>query len=149
MQKSVRLVADTNVVLSALLWGGPPLRLIETAKGAETTLWTSVPLLAELKGVLGRSKFAARIHRIGSTPDQLLRRYLDIVNVVRSARIAPVIARDPADDQVLAAALASNAGLIVSGDAHLLDLESWRGICVVRVSDALKIVAANQAQRLA
>jgi uncharacterized protein len=106
-------------------------------------------LLAELEGVLGRLKFATRIRRLNSTPDQLLRRYLDIAHVVRSARITPVIARDPADDRVLAAALAANADLIVSGDAHLLDLGSWRGIRTVRARDALEFVAAAQAHRLA
>ncbi len=59
------------------------------------------------------------------------------MRVVTPAVIAPTIARDPADDQVLAAALAAHAGLIVSGDAHLLDLKRFQSIPIVTAREAL------------
>lgn len=59
------------------------------------------------------------------------------------AIIAPTIARDPADDQVLAAALAAQADLMVSGDAHLLDLQSFQGIEIVTARDAVARLEAT------
>jgi hypothetical protein len=58
----VRIVADTNTALSGLLWQGPPRRLIDLARERALTLCTSTALLAELAEVIGRPKFAARVH---------------------------------------------------------------------------------------
>ena len=59
------------------------------------------------------------------------------------ARIAPTIVQDPADDAVLAAALAAAAGLIVSGDAHLLNVKSFHGIEIVTSSGAIGRIEAS------
>jgi predicted nucleic acid-binding protein len=60
----VRAVLDTNVVASALLWGGTPERLIEAAGDGALELFTSEALLAELAGILGRAKFADTLRRV-------------------------------------------------------------------------------------
>jgi len=62
----VRVVADTNTVVSAFLWGGPPASVLASARERRITLLTSAALLAELEDVLSREKFAARIARVGS-----------------------------------------------------------------------------------
>jgi predicted nucleic acid-binding protein len=54
-----------------------------------------------------------------------------------------VITRDPADDQVLVAALAAQADLIVSGDAHLLDLKSFMGIEIITALQAATRLGAT------
>jgi len=51
----VRVVLDTNVVASALLWGGTPERLIELAGEGSLELFTSQALLAELASILERA----------------------------------------------------------------------------------------------
>ena len=63
--------------------------------------------------------------------------YAALVTLVTPAAIAPTITRDPADDQVLATALAARADLIVSGDAHLLDLARFQGIEIVTAASAV------------
>jgi uncharacterized protein len=57
----VRIVADTNTVVSGLLWQGPPRRLIDLARERTITLYTSLVLLAELAEVIARNKFAHRV----------------------------------------------------------------------------------------
>ena len=57
----MRVVLDTNVVASALLWGGTPERLIEAAGEGTLELFTSEALLAELGGILGRAKFSQKL----------------------------------------------------------------------------------------
>jgi uncharacterized protein len=137
----VRLVLDTNTALSGLLWGGTPGRLIYAAEAGLIELASSAALLAELQGVLSREKFAKQLTRRGLTVGDIFDGYAALVTIVTPAAIAPIAARDPADDQVLAAALAAQADLIVSGDAHLLDLKSFQGIEIVAAAIAVERIA--------
>lgn len=134
----MRLVLDTNTALSGLLWGGMPGRLIDAAESGRVELASSAALLAELQGVLSREKFARQLAKRGINVADVFDGYAATVNIVTPATIAPTITRDPADDQVLAAALAARADLIVSGDAHLLDVKSFKGIEIVTAREAVE-----------
>ena len=68
----MRLVLDTNVVVSVLLWGGNPERLIAAAGEGAVELFTSVSLVAELAGLLGRAKLAAQLERMGLRAEEVL-----------------------------------------------------------------------------
>ena len=143
--KDVRLVLDTNTALSGLLWGGTPGRLIEAAEKQRIELFSSTALLAELQGVLSREKFVKQLARRAIAVTDLFDGYASLVRLVTPANITPTISRDPDDDQVLAAALAAQASLIVSGDAHLLDLKKFQSIQIVTAAFALeRIHYANQ-----
>ena len=132
----MRLVLDTNTALSGLLWGGPPGRLIQAAEIGEIEVLSSVALLTELRDVLGREKFARRLIQRGFTGDRVFADYVALVTIVTPALITPTIMLDPADDAVLAAAIGAGADLIVSGDAHLLNLKSFQGINIVTAAIA-------------
>lgn len=69
--------------------------------------------------------------------------YAALVVIVAPAVIAPTVTRDPADDQVLAAALAAQVDLIVSGDAHLLDLKTFQGIKIVAAAAAVARIGST------
>ena len=133
----MRLVLDTNTVLSGLLWHGPPGRLIEAASNGNIEIVSSVALLTELRDVLARDKFARRLSQRGFTVARLFTDYVALVTIVAPALIARTIVQDPPDDAVLAAALGASAELIVSGDAHLLDLKSFQGIEIVTATAAV------------
>ena len=137
----MRLVLDTNTALSGLLWGGTPGRLIDAAQAQRIELASSAALLAELQGVLSREKFARQLAGRGLTVADVFDGYAALVDIVTPAAIKPTITRDPADDRVLAAALAAQADLIVSGDAHLLDLKSFQRIEIVTAAAAIKRIA--------
>ena len=138
---AVRLVLDTNTVVSGLLWLGQPGKLIDAAQAQAVSLLTSAPLLVELNGVLMRRKFARQLKVRGVQVAQLFEDYVALATLVTPAGIARVIAKDPSDDAVLACALGAKADLIVSGDADLLDLKSYRRIPIVGVSEALARIA--------
>ncbi len=72
---------------------------------------------------------------IGKTVKNVLEDYASIVEFVEPAEISPT-SIDPDDDPVLACALAAAADLIVSGDAHLLNLKQFHGIQIVRPREA-------------
>ena len=132
----MRVVADTNTIVSAFLWGGPPAAVLAAARERRITLFTSAALLAELEDVLSRPKFAARIREVGSSVPQLLAGYRALVSIARPAALEPTT-RDPDDDQVLACALGANATLIVTRDRDLLDLGSFREIHFLPAHEAL------------
>jgi putative PIN family toxin of toxin-antitoxin system len=136
----VRIVADTNTVLSGLLWQGPPRRLIDLARERAVTLCTSTALLAELAEVIGRAKFTARVHDAGVAAAELVEDYARLAEIVVPASLSGPASRDPDDDLVLATALAAEASLIVTGDRDLLVLGTFRDIRILDAADALALI---------
>ena len=103
----MRLVLDTNTVVSGLLWKSSPHQLLAIAgERRDISLHTSPKLLAELADVLSRNKLAAAVAATGKLPDALMRQYLNVVQIVTLASVVSVILADPDDDHVLACALA-------------------------------------------
>lgn len=133
----MRIGADSNVVVSAFLWGGTPNAILYAARAQRITLYTSAPLIAELEDVLSRAKLAQRFAAIHSTPAALLDRYLALARFVTPAILANPIARDPDDDQVIATAITARADLIVSGDRDLLDLGDFQNIRIISAAVAV------------
>jgi putative PIN family toxin of toxin-antitoxin system len=140
--RAVRLVLDTNVVASAMLWGGTPRHLLEAGRGPDVSLFTSLPMLRELGDVLDRRKFARKVAASGWSVDQLVGGYAQLASVVRpieTGRIAP----DPDDDVVIGTALASLADAIVTGDKALLSVGSHRQVRILGVAQALEAIASH------
>ena len=137
----MRLVLDTNVVASAVLWGGVPRLLLQTGREKRVELFTSAALLAELTDILGRRKFDKKIAASTMTVDQLVDRYAALAALVRPTP-TPRIAPDPDDDVVVGTALAAKADLIVTGDKPLLSVAEYQGVRIVGVSQALQIIGS-------
>jgi len=120
----VKVVADTNVLVSALIFpGDPPEAFYRLALERRIELVTSRPLLAELGRVL-TEKFGWEPERAEAAVGQVVRQ----AEIVDPREALTEIEADPADNRVLEAAAEGRADAIVSGDRHLLALGSWRGI---------------------
>ncbi len=138
----MRIVLDTNVVLSALLRRGTPHRLLSTIRQHEhVELFSSPALLTELGDVLTRSMPTARLALLGRAAHEVLREYADAAELVIPAAVPPVVAADADDDQVIAAAVAAEADLLVSGDRHLLALGRHNVLDIVTAADALERIS--------
>ncbi len=137
----MRLVLDTNVVISGLLWRSHPRRLLDLAKEDTVSLYTSSALLDELADVLSREKWTAMLATRQTHAAYLMQRYGLLAKVVRPKRIGRIVPNDPDDDAVIACALAASADLIVSGDKHLLSLGGqYQGISIVTPAQAVQLV---------
>jgi putative PIN family toxin of toxin-antitoxin system len=128
----MRAVLDTNVYVSAFLFGGKPAALLQLAERGAFVLLTSAPLRQEVEEVLAL-KF--------QWPDALLRLACEpLWNI--SVSVDPSIAidecRDPDDNRVLECALEGEADCIVSGDKHLLELKQFRLSRILTVSEFLR-----------
>lgn len=138
---ALRLVIDTNIAVSAILWQGTPGRLIALATEGEIELFTSAALLDELADVLTRNKLAKPVAKTGRSADQLVKDFRRLVRRVRAAALTKQVSRDADDDAVLACALAAGADLIVSGDVDLLALGSFRNIPIINAAAAVRRIA--------
>ena len=116
----MRVVVDTNTLISALLWEGTPYRLFTALRAVDgLEFFTSPALLAELTDVLARPHLSSRLQRINTTAEALVNEITTAFVVLRVAPLAPPICRDPDDDEVLACAVTANADFIVSGESEV------------------------------
>jgi predicted nucleic acid-binding protein len=88
--------------------------------------------------VLARERFAGQLQARALNVSQDFDGYAAFAVIVAPAGIVSIVTKDPADDAVLACALAAQADLIVSGDAHLRNLKTYHGIPIITATDALR-----------
>ncbi len=141
----IRLVLDTNVVVADLLWAGTPRRPLDPAIDETVTLFSSPALIEERAHTLHYQKFVQRIDGFDTTPQAPVGQYSALVTLVLPTQVPRVIENDIDDDQILAAAVAAQADLIVSGDRkHLRPLGSDAGIAIVTPAEAFRRVEPIQ-----
>ena len=135
-KKVIRIVLDTNVYISALLFGGKPADVILLARDREGIFIYSSPyILEEVRKVLSE-KFnwpedkARELHDLLATRARL---------VDAQERIFDI--QDDADNRVLECAVSSRAHYIVSGDKHLLDLKEFRSISIIKPAEFLALLS--------
>ena len=138
----MRIVLDTNVVVSGLLWEGAPKRLLRTGNLEGVELFTSTPLLVELRGTLSKSKLGPKIDVSGNSVGELVDLYSKLAAVVEPAPL-PRIAPDPDDDVVIGTAVAAKADLLVTGDRALHSVARYEGVRIASVREALDAVARD------
>ena len=130
---------DTNVLISGVLFNGPPRELIKRAISGKFTLVLSVAILQELEDVLRRPKF-------GLPPKfvQILSRELEaIATIVYPTSKHKAVKSDPKDDMIFDCAVEGHCDYIVSGDNHLLSMTVIKGIPVVAPNDFLNKLASH------
>ncbi len=138
----MRVVADTNTIVSALLWKGSPRQILNMARRGNVALYTSLALLAELEDVLNREKFSERLEAANVTVEDLVLGYAALATLVKPERIEPTIIDDPDDDAILACAVGAKAEIIVSGDHHLLKLGQYKDTNILTAQQLLERLEA-------
>ncbi|MCC7486903.1 MAG: putative toxin-antitoxin system toxin component, PIN family [Burkholderiales bacterium] len=98
----MRVVADTNTIVSGLLWTGASRALLDAARDRRISLYTSAALLEELAQVLPRAKFARRVVASRMSIPRLVRRYARLAQRIVPADIGPAVPGDPDDAAALA-----------------------------------------------
>ena len=124
----MNIVVDTNVIFSAILFGGAPGKLIDLWKKGRITPLITNEIMTEYIRVLAYPKFKLAEEEINYIIHQEI---LPFFKVVKSAPGRPIIKKDPADDKFIQCAKAENAKIIISGDQHLLALKSYKDIKIL------------------
>jgi putative PIN family toxin of toxin-antitoxin system len=126
---NLRALCDTNVLVSAVIAGGPPSRVVEQAIDGRLALVLAAPVLAELERVL--------TVKLGFEPGRALGMksfLIDLASerVAAPARSSGAITGDPDDDVILACAVAAEVEVLVSGDhRHLLPVGEHHGVRII------------------
>lgn len=133
----MRVVLDTNVIISALNFPGNERMVLELALRGRFEFFLSLFILEEVAGVLVR-KFGWD----GERTAQAIGRLENAATIIEPPRLEEVIAGGHADNRVLECAVAANADYLVTGDRrHLLPLEEHRGARIVNAPRFLSLVA--------
>ncbi len=135
MNRSPRVVFDTNILFSAVGWLGNPHRCVQAARRGECVSVICEAILAELAEKL-QSKRGLNGTQTAAIADEL-RAFSGVVAIPGQLKI---IAADSDDDAIVECAVVGGAEFIVSGDHHLLELKSHAGIQIVTAADFLNLV---------
>ena len=148
----MRLVIDTNLWISGLLWRGLPWQLLKLAEAGLVELCMTPPMVSELAEVLAYPKLASRLEQFGVTAEELVSRAANLASIWEAPQVdgPPIVIADRDDDIFLHCASSAHPGYILSGDGHLLSLGEYAGIPIVVVRDFFfkefpDLLASNQA----
>ncbi len=140
----MRIVLDTNVALSALLWRGTPYQLLQSLRRSEhVQIFSSPVLLTELGTVLARPVPTRRLALLGTPAYEVLTQYIRAIELVTPVSIPRAVAADPDDDHVIAAAIAAQADLVITGDKALLAVGRYEDIRIVSPAEAIGLIAGS------
>ncbi|MDO8880500.1 MAG: putative toxin-antitoxin system toxin component, PIN family [Coriobacteriia bacterium] len=117
--RPLRVLIDTNVLVSGVLFGGVPEDILDAARTGSIIGVVSLHILGEFRDVLTRPRFGVDI----ALADALAEEVADFCEVVAVERAAASWSRDADDDPVVEAAILAGADVVVTGDEHLLALE--------------------------
>jgi uncharacterized protein len=121
----MKIVADTNVIVSALVFGGLPRRVFELVEVGVCEFYYSSEVQDETRRVLGQ-KFGWDEPQL----DTYLPRLWSLGSRVVPRRHVRAVTEDPTDNRILECAIEADAHVIVTGDAHLLKLREYQGIAI-------------------
>jgi uncharacterized protein len=120
-----RIVADTNVCISALNFAGTADEVLALGRAGVIQVFISPPILEEIETVLVR-KFRWAAPRVREAV-RTIRRFAVLVNPGEPVNL---VRADEPDNRILECALAAGADMIVTGDHHLLKLKRFRNILI-------------------
>ncbi len=140
----MRIVIDTNIWVSGLLWKGDAWRLLKLAQQGDIELCIAYTMLLELEEVLGYDRLQPRLTTLQETPAQLAAYAFTLSSIFDVARSGPpIVDVDPDDDIFLLCAVAAQARYVVTQDRHLLAMEVYEGIPIIALVDFLSDFAPN------
>ena len=137
----MKVVIDTNVAISGLLWPGPPNQILKWARQHLLDILACEETAGGLARVIRYKRFIKRLSMLGISASEVIAYYMNLVSFVPSPRHIPhQIKEDPFDNIFLALASEFEGLLIVSGDNHLLSLKEYDQIQIVTPGEACEVI---------
>lgn len=136
--KVTPVVIDTNVLVSALLFGGLPGQLIRLWKTRRIHPIACKDIIDEYIRVLAYPKFDLSEEEINFL---LYRELLPYFGIIRVKSGIAIVKADPSDDKFIWCAEAGKAQTVISGDQHLLGLKSYHNIQIVTAAQFLRQIS--------
>ena len=126
----MKIVIDTNIVISATFFGGIPRKVIDLVIKGNVIAYTNAAILAEYE----ETTLDMTVSKKGNINQELFDRFINKIEVVDSVAVVNVC-RDPDDNKFIACAVDAKAIYIVSGDKDLLTVEKYDEIEIVTAKE--------------
>ena len=133
----IRVVIDTNVWLSALLWGGQPSLIIQLIERKHIQAISSENILTELTGILQKTKLQNRLNQLKFSANEVVVVAKRLMTLVAIEEVIIPELRDPKDQMILATAIFGDAQIVISGDKDLLVLHPYGSISILSPQEFL------------
>ena len=131
-----KVVLDTNILISAIVFGGKPRAVLEAAIKGQIQLVLTVEIIEETRGLLEGRKF--QFPR--DIADLIVQELEALAEIVKPKERLSVIEKDPEDNRVLECAIESQADYIVTGDLHLLEIKEFQGTKIMTPVEFLEFL---------
>ena len=132
----MKVVVDTNVVVSGVFFGGMPSRVLEAWRDRKIDLVVSPDILEEYRRV--GEHLEAQFADVSLAP--FLALLVMNAEIIEPPDLPDQVSRDQDDDKFIACALAGNCRFIISGDKDLLEVSGYQGVTVVAPREFLDSV---------
>nr|MBA4405236.1 putative toxin-antitoxin system toxin component, PIN family [Nanoarchaeum sp.] len=136
----LKLVLDTNTLVSAFFWEGDEAKLFREIEKGRAILFISKEILQEIEKVIIRPKFIEVMNKAGLTSDQIIQKIISVSRLVIGPKLNILVCRDKEDNKFLECAQNAKVHYIVSGDKDLLNLKRYKNIKIVTTSEILRLL---------
>jgi|SRR3989344_1078323 len=134
-----RIVADTNVLVSATFWNGDSDKIIEKAENKKIELIISKEIIEEFSSVLGYKEIQDKIKNKHLELRRTVEKIVSISTIVEPKEKFNIVKDDPEDNKFIEVAVCGQTDFIVTQDKHLLKLKEFKGIKIVRPNEFLEM----------
>jgi len=135
--KEIRVVLDTNVLVSALIFTGRLNRIVDIWKEGRIIPVLTRETFDEFRRVLEYPKFALSKKEIRTIIEEEILPFFEVFDITHAVT---GICRDPDDDKFLSCAVSASADFIVSGDKDLLVVKEYRSVMIETPLNFLKLL---------
>lgn len=135
----MRIVADTNVLISATFWKGDSFKIIEKVEAKEIELILSEAILEEYSKVLDYEEIQQKVKKNNLDTKFVLEEFISMAIIVEPKKKFDVVKTDPDDNKFFDVAVEGKADYIISQDRHLLDIKEFKGIKILHPEQFLKL----------
>ena len=131
-----RVVLDTNVLISAILYGGKPRTILDAALSGSIGVFVSEAIIQEFQTVLLRPRFGLAPQFVQGVVAELT----SLAEWVTPEHHHKAVIEDPSDILILDCAVAAKARYLVTGDNHLLRLQRFQDVAIITPQDFIEIL---------
>lgn len=134
----MKIVLDTNILISGIFWRGVPNRILQYWESEYYEIAVSPEILNEYVRVIAE---------IGKNKSELVKKWIDYISIKSYVVeiVTPLkLSRDPDDNKFLECAVSADADYVVSGDDDLLILKKVEGIPIIKASSFIRILTKKQ-----
>jgi putative PIN family toxin of toxin-antitoxin system len=140
----MKVVLDANIFISALISNqGNPAKILEKWQNREIEVVISPAILAEIQRVTGYKRLHKKYQRIREEREGLLEDLRGFATLIEPQKKLSVVTSDESDNRYVECAVESGASYIVTGDPHLLNIDTYKGVVIITPATFVALLDSN------